>query len=238
MFGAIISGLSGLYSNLLKQRASGSNIANINTPGYRAVRADALAPGTGSDSPNVSLSQRTGAFLATNEPLDLAIEGNGFFKVMDDDANAAYMQTGRFHVDSEGYLATSEGLRVSPPVKVGGDIGEIHVDPDGSLTGMNIQTGQTEKLGRLQLCQFPNPAGLSPLGGSKYAQSAESGNPTWGAPGTGGLGTIRSGGLSMSNVDLTTEIVKQTLAERGVEANVKSIRTSDEMLGTILDMTE
>jgi len=238
MFDAIMSGLSGLYSNLFKQRAASSNIANINTPGYKAVQVGAVASGAGSASTSVGASQRQGAFVATNGPLDLTIEGNGFFKVMDDGANVAYTRAGRFHIDSEGYLATSDGLRVSPPVKVGGDISEVRVGSDGSLTGMNTQTGQVEKLGRLQLNQFPNPSGLSPLGGGKYAQSTESGSPTWGAPGTGGLGTIRSGGLEMSNVDLTAEMVNQTLAERGVEANVKSIQTSDEMLGTILDIAE
>ncbi len=238
MFGAIMSGLSGLYSNLFKLRASTSNVANVNTSGYKAVLAEASVSRKGGASFNASVSQRQGAFRPTNGPLDLMIEGNGFFKVMDEDANVAYTRAGRLHVDSEGYLATSDGFRLSPPVEVGGDIDGIRVYGDGTVWGKNGQTGQVELLGRLQLSQFPNPSALTPLGGGRFALSAESGSPMWGAPGTGGLGNIASGGLEMSNVDIASEMVDQMLSQRGVEANVKSIQASNEMLGTVLDIVE
>ncbi len=238
MFGAIMSGLSGLYSNLFKLRASTSNVANVDTSGYKAVLAEASVSQTGGASFERSVSQRQGAFCPTNGPLDLMIEGNGFFKVMDEDANVAYTRAGRFHVDSEGYLATSDGFRLSPPVEVGGDIDGVRVYGDGTVWGKNGQTGQVELLGRLQLSQFPNPSALTQIGGGKYTLSAESGSPTWGAPGTGGLGDIASGGLEMSNVDIASEMVDQMLSQRGVEANVKSIQASNEMLGTVLDIVE
>jgi len=238
MFGALVSGLSGLYSNLFKQRASSSNIANLNTPGYKAILAEASVSEKGGASFTRSISHQQGAFRSTNEPLDLTIEGNGFFKVMDNEGNVTYTRSGRFHVDSEGYLATSDGFRLSPPIEVGGDIGGIRVYADGTVWGKNGQTGQVELLGRLQLSQFSNPSALTSLGGGQYAMSAESGSPTWGTPGAGGLGEIVSGGLEMSNVDVASEMVDQMLSQRGVEANVKSIQTSNEMLGTVLDIVE
>ena len=238
MFGAIMSGLQGLYSNFFRQRASSGNVANINTSGYKAVLAEALSSQNGGAAFHVSISQRQGEFRPTDEPLDLVIEGNGFFKVMDDEGNIAYTRAGRFHVSSEGYLATSDGFRLSPPIKVEGDADSIRVSADGTIWSKNAQTGQIEELGRLQLSQFPNPSSLTPIGGGKYTLSAESGSPTWGAPGTGGLGAIASGRLEMSNVDIASEMVNQTLAQRGAEANVKSIQASNEMLGTVLDIVE
>jgi len=221
-----MSGLSGLYSNLFRHRASSNNVANLNTSGFKSVLAEA------------SVTQKQGLFRPADEPQDLFIEGRGFFKVMDDEANASYIRAGRFRVDSGGYLATEDGLRLSPPVEVGAYIEGIRVSADGTVSGKNGQTGQIEELGRLQLSQFPNPSALTLLGSGKYTFSAESGDPTWGPPGTGGLGNIVPGGLETSNVDPGREMVNQMLCQRGLEANVAFIQTSNEMLGSSLDIAD
>jgi flagellar basal-body rod protein FlgG len=226
MFGAIMSGLSGLYSSLLRRRASSNNVANLNTSGFKSVLAEA------------SVTQRQGLFRPTDEPQDLVIEGRGFFKVMDDEANTAYTRAGRFRVDSGGYLATEDGFRLSPPIEVGEHVEGIRVSADGTVSGRNGQTGQIEDLGRLQLSQFPNPSALTPLGGGKHTFSAESGNPTWGPPGTGGLGYIVSGGLEASNVEPGRELVNQMLCQRGLEANVALIQTSNGMFSSMPDVAE
>ena len=226
MFGAIMSGLSGLYSKLLRRRASSNNAANLNTPGFEAALAEA------------SVSQTQGLFRPTDEPQDLFIEGRGFFKVMDDEANTAYTRAGRFRVDSGGYLATEDGFRLSPPIQVGAYIEGIRVSADGTASGKNGQTGQIEELGRLQLSQFPNPSALTPLGSGKYAFSAESGSPTWSPPGTGGLGYIVPGGLEASNLDPGREMANEMLCQRGAEARVGSIPMNNEMLGPSLGIVD
>ena len=226
MFGAIMSGLSGLYSDLFRRRASSNSDAGLNTSGFESVQAEASA------------SQTQGLFRPTDEPQDLFIEGRGFFKIIDDEANTAYTRTGRFRVDVGGYLATEDGFRLSPPIEAGAHIESIRVSADGIVSGKNGQTGQIEELGRLQLSQFPNPSALTPLGGGKFTFCAESGNPAWGHPGTGGLGYIVPGGLETSNVDPGREIANQVLCQRGVEENVEFIQTSNEMLVAVLESVE
>lgn len=237
MFGALLNGISGLYSNIVKQRISANNVANVNTTAYKAWEAQTEVSATGGASYDVSISHKPGAFMPTNSPLDIAIEGDGFFKVMDDDGNVGYVRSGRFSTDAEGYLATSDGWRLSPPVKVGSEVTSVSVAGDGAVWGMNEQTGQIDQVGNIYISEFPNPSGMNEVGG-KFFASSESGSPIWGTPGTAGLGTLRSGGLETSNVDLAEEMVNQTLSERGAEANIKTIQTANEMLGTIMDMVD
>ncbi|MBN1593707.1 MAG: flagellar hook-basal body complex protein, partial [Candidatus Coatesbacteria bacterium] len=151
---------------------------------------------------------------------------------------ATYTRAGHFRINDEGYLATSDGYRLSPPISIDGDIDSVRVSGDGTVWGKNSQTGQVEEFGRLQLTKFPDPSALKPIGNGRYVQTSSSGNPTWGAPGTGGLGSIAYGQLEMSNVDLVSEVVNQTLAQRGAEANIKSIQTGNEMVGSVLDLVE
>ncbi|MBN2208125.1 MAG: flagellar hook basal-body protein [Candidatus Coatesbacteria bacterium] len=226
MFGAIMSGLTGLYSSLFGRRASSNGDANLGVSGLKSVLAGA------------SISQNQGLFRPRDEPQDLFIEGRGFFKVIDDEANTVYTRAGRFSVDSGGYLATEDGFRLSPPVKVGTHIEDIRVSADGIVTGKNGQTGQIEELGRLQLSQFPNPSALTPLRSGKCTFSAESGSPMWGPPGTGGLGYVLAGKLETSSVDPAHEMVNQMLCRRGAEANVECFQTSNEVLVAVLDSVE
>ena len=108
---------------------------------------------------------------------------------------------------------------------------------DGTVYGLNQQTGEIDQLGNIHLSRFPNPSGLIAAGG-KFFASEESGQPTWGKPGSEGLGALRAGGIEASNVNVADEVANQILSVRGAEANLKTVQTADEMLGTMLDMVE
>ncbi|MCD6328214.1 flagellar hook basal-body protein [bacterium] len=238
MFGALVSGISGIYSSVFRHRTSSANIANVNTSGYQALEARSSVSESGSISNSVTLSRAQGAFIPTNHPLDIAIEGGGYFKVINSDGNIAFTRAGNLRPDPDGYLADPDGFRLSPPVEVDSSTGSVTVDADGAVWGKNSETGQILRLGNIHLFKFPNPSGLEPIGGGKYAITEASGAPTWDKPGASGLGALRSRGLEASNVNIINEMIDQTLASRSVEANVKTIQTADEMLGTVLDIVE
>jgi len=235
MIDSLLIGLSGIQSSLFKQRVSSENLANVSTNGYKAGQAQTSVSENGEVSATVSLSQQQGAFIPTTGRLQVTIDGNGFFRVMLDD-EYSYTRSGAFVVNNEGMLSTAQGYSLSPSIQVSGGIDSISIASDGTVYGINAESGVIDELGTLQLFEFADPSKLQQIGGGLFKATEASGSATAGKAGSGGLGTILPGGLEASNVDLATEMVDQTLAQRGVEANVKTIQTADEILGTVMDL--
>ena len=236
MLGVILSGLSGLYSSMFKHKASTSNTAKLNTPGYKAEPTEPPGGPDAAQPPTTSPTGPQSAFVPTSSPFNVAINGEGYFKVIDDEGRIAYTRVGDFVVDSQGFLATPDGFRLSPPVKVPPVVGAVRVTAQGAVEGINNETGQLEELGTFFLSRFANPDALQGIGNGKYLPTSDSGAPVWGVPGSGGLGTLVSGRLQEPNLDLAGEMANQAIAPGLTEA--KGNQTADEAIGTTVDITE
>jgi flagellar basal-body rod protein FlgG len=237
-----------------------NNLANVNTTGYKKMRADfedllyqtvktAGTPATEDTvvpvgiqmghGVKVAATQRMfeqGAPQATDNPYDMAIVGDGFFRIQMYDGSWAYTRNGAFNVDRDGRLVTDQGYWVLPDVIMPENFlpDSITVSQDGRVSvkvpGMN--NNDPVDVGQMELYRFPNPVGLSAVGENLFKLSNASGDPIPGRPGYDGMGQIRHKFLEMSNVAVVREMVNLIVAQRAYEFNSRTIQTSDNMLAT------
>jgi flagellar basal-body rod protein FlgG len=229
-----------------------NNLANVNTTGFKKSRAefqDLLYqthryPGTenaeGQQIPvgiQVGMGTRPiaiqkmfsqGDYVQTGNPLDLAIEGEGFFRIIRNDEEF-YTRNGSFKLDSEGTIVDAEGNPLDPEFVVPEEAVEVAVDSGGNITALD-EAGNELATGRITLVRFVNPGGLYAMGKNLYRATGASGEAVEGNPGEEGFGSIAQGFLENSNVDVVTEMVSMIVAQRAYEINSKAIQTSDEML--------
>ncbi len=254
------SGLSALNTQL---DVVANNLANINTPGFKASRANfqdlmyvergqpgvenshgdqrptGLYVGLGVKVSGTQVSFGQGAPLATERPLDLMINGLGFFKVAVQDsigANGfAYTRAGNFSLNSDGeiVLANDQGRRLEPLITLPETARDITIAPDGTV--FYTETGTTEPIngGQIEISTFVNPAGLSQVGENLFAETAASGPALDGIPGEENRGAIQQGSLESSNVDPTRELIEMIRTQRAFELNSNSIRAADETLRAV-----
>ena len=235
MLGPIFSALTGLKNASQRLQNSANNVANINTAGFKKSDVNSADIKSGGTRVNdVSKSNTQGALIPTGNPLDLAISGNGFFQVTNPNGGTSFTRSGSFKLDGGGNIVDASGNALVPAVNVPGNNAGISVGANGQISAQ--VGGQPEVLGQIQLANFANPSGLSAAGGNRLIESAGSGAPVVGGPGEGGRGTVLSGFLEGSNVDITEEIVDQIVAKAAFKANVNVIKANDELLGTILDI--
>ena len=235
MLGPIFSALTGLKNASQRLQNSANNVANINTAGFKKSDVNSADIKSGGTRVNdVSKSNTQGALIPTGNPLDLAISGNGFFQVTNPNGGTSFTRSGSFKLDGGGNIVDASGNALVPAVNVPGNNAGISVGANGQISAQ--VGGQPEVLGQIQLANFANPSGLSAAGGNLLNESAGSGAPVVGGPGEGGRGTVLSGFLEGSNVDITEEIVDQIVAKAAFKANINVIKTNDELLGTILDI--
>ncbi|MDX8390312.1 MAG: flagellar basal-body rod protein FlgG [Mariprofundaceae bacterium] len=247
---------TGMTAQSLNVDVISNNLANINTAGFKRGRANfqdlmyqqvktpgAEASAAGTQLPTgiqIGLGVRAagvqsifteGSFQQTENPLDLAIEGRGFFQVLLPDGEVSFSRAGAFSIDAQGQVVTHDGNIVQPGITIPGDALSIFVGADGTVSV--AQPGAvTTVVGQLELVDFSNPAGLTHLGRSLYQVSNASGQPTAGIPGSNGLGTLAQGTLEMSNVNVVEEMVNLIAGQRAYEMNSKSLQAADEMLQT------
>jgi flagellar basal-body rod protein FlgG len=171
-----------------------------------------------------------GNLQQTGNNLDVAIKGNGFFQIQRADGSTAYTRDGAFQVNADGQIVTHAGDLVQPGITVPANALSLTIAADGTVSA--TVPGQTapQVLGQLQLASFVNPAGLDPLGGNLFGETAASGAPNAGQPGTDGLGALQQGFVETSNVNVVEELVAMIQTQRAYELNSKAIQTSDQML--------
>lgn len=265
MLRSMFSGVSGLRSHQTMMDVTGNNIANVNTSGYKSQRTtfqDALtqvvrgatgavpAEAGGVNPLQLGLGARVasidgvfaqGATQLTGRVTDLAIEGEGFF-VVDTPEGVFYTRAGAFSWDAEGQLVGPNGERVRVTPGPGGypatldAYSDVAINNRGEIIGRLADGSGEEVVGTVQTATFANPGGLQRAGGSLFAETANSGAAQLGAPGTDDRGTLQAGTLEMSNVDLAQEFTQLIMAQRGFQANARTITSSDEMLQDLVNL--
>ncbi|MDQ2872146.1 MAG: flagellar basal-body rod protein FlgG [Candidatus Eremiobacteraeota bacterium] len=256
MMRALYTAASGMEAQQYNMDTISNNLANVNTTGFRRNEArfqdlvyqELRAPGSPVGASVVPVGQDVGLGVKvgssekiftqgnlqqTSNPLDLAIQGDGFFQVTMPDGTAGYTRDGSFKQDANGSLVTADGFFVQPQITIPQNAQQLQIGQDGTVTALVPGSSQPQQLGQLQLARFVNPAGLSPIGGHNlYTQTAASGSPIVAAAGLNGTGSIQNGYLENSNVEVVQEIVNMIVAQRAFEANSKAISAADEMLQT------
>ena len=252
MLRGLWSAASGMAAQKLTIDVIANNLANIGTVGFKKSRSDfqdlmyqtisqagsitsaggqipaGIYIGMGTMPVAVQKMFTQGDFQNTGNDLDLAIEGNGFFKVLSNEEEL-YTRAGNFMLDAEGNVCTPNGDKLQPEMAIPLEAVSVNVDRTGTVTIFDPE-GAGTSLGVIELCTFPNPAGLFSLGHNLYRATDASGEAISGTPGSDGVGTIAQGFLEMSNVDVVQEMVSMIMAQRAYEINSKAIQTADNML--------
>ncbi len=235
-----------------------NNIANINTTGYKRARAEFTdllyqtdrlkgVPSRSNqdiipEGVHIGLGVRTaavrsinsqGSLTATGNQLDIALTGNGWFQIEMPSGETQYSRSGAFNTNATGQLVTTDGHPVVPAITIPENSVEVIVNESGQVFARIEGQIALQDVGQLTLAAFPNDAGLLPVGGSLFAQTAASGEPTVGVPGDPGFATTRQGYLEDSNVDPVKEITELISAQRSYEMNSKVIQAADEMSGVV-----
>lgn len=210
---------------------------NLVMPGAAATQQTTLAGlqvGLGTRSAASEIVQTQGDFQSTGNPLDLTIQGQGFFQVRLPSGETAYTRSGSFHLDSQGSLVTAEGDAAEPSITIPTGASSITVGSDGTVSITLPGQQQAQQVGSIQLALFPNPGGLNNIGQNLMLATAASGDAVTGTPGgSEGLGSIQQGFLEGSNVNVVEEFIEMILAQRSYEANSRVVRASDEMFQTL-----
>lgn len=236
------------------------NLANVSTNGYkrqRAVFEDLLyqnmrQPGAQSTQQTqvpsgltLGVGVRTvatehihtqGSLQRTENPLDLAINGQGFFQIQMPDGTLAYSRDGAFQRDSTGQLVTSSGYPVSPAITIPSDTISITISRDGIVSVTQAGQAAPTQVGNLQLATFVNNGGLQSIGENLYVETASSGTPTPNTPGSNGAGLLNQGYVETSNVNVAEELVSMIQTQRAYELNSKAVQTSDNMLARLTQL--
>jgi len=258
MLRALYTAASGMIAQQMNLDNIANNLANSSTSGFRRRRvqfddllyqslimpgaastqqttiAAGLQIGLGTRSAASEIVQLQGDFAATGNPLDLTIQGQGFFQVTLPTGETAYTRSGAFHLDAQGNVVTADGNPIEPAITIPSGATSITIGSDGTVTV--TQPGQTAaaQVGVIQLALFPNPGGLNSIGSNLFLATTGSGDPVVGAPGgSEGLGSIQQGYLEQSNVDVVGEFVNMIVAQRSYEANSRVVQAADEMFQTI-----
>jgi flagellar basal-body rod protein FlgG len=258
MIRAMGTAASGMKAQQLNIDTIANNLANVNTTGYKRshtefqdllyekVMPGGLVNAEGRATPvrvevghgvklvatNKNFDQ--GTIVATGNPLDVMVEGDGFFQLRMPDGTIKYTRDGSFKLDADRNVVTAAGYRLEPALVIPEDALEVAVSRDGIVSAMvQGDDANVQEIGQLELARFPNAAGLAALGGNIFGQSPASGQPILGQPGLEGMGATSAGYLEMSNVETVDELVNMITAQRAYELNSKTIVMADEMLQTI-----
>lgn len=254
MIRALYSAASGMTAQQLNVDNIANNLANANTAGYKMRRAqfqdllyqNMVQPGSAAGQQTVvptglqiGLGTRTssneiiftqGNFAATNNPMDVVIQGRGFFQVRRPSGELAFTRAGSFHVDKDGNMVTSDGDPIEPQVTIPADAQTITIAADGTVSYMTTGQSAAQKAGQIQIAGFQNPAGLNSIGKSLFTPTDASGEPILANPGgQEGLGELLQGYTEQSNVSIVDEFINLITAQRAYEANSKVVKAADEM---------
>lgn len=252
---------TGMQAQQLNVEVISHNIANINTTGYKQQRAefqdllyenirrpgapssdgDTIVPagiqmGLGVKTAAVYRIDSQGSIFLTENPLDLAIEGNGFFPITLPDGTTGFTRAGTFQLDANGQIVTADGHTVQPGLVVDPTATEIGINANGVVVQKLPGQAQEQVVGQLELATFANRGGLEAVGDNLFLETDASGAATITTPGVDGAGTVRQGFVEASNVNIVGELTNMITAQRAYEMNSKVIQTTDEMYSTVTQM--
>ena len=237
-----------------------NNLANVSTNGFKRARAvfedllyqtmrqpgaassqqttipSGLMVGTGVRPISTERIFTQGSLQRTENALDMAINGQGFFQVQMPDGTLAYTRDGAFQRDATGQIVTSSGYPISPAITVPSNALAITISRDGIVSVTQQGTTASTQIGTIQLAGFVNPGGLQSMGENLFVETASSGTPTPNTPGTNGTGLINQGYVETSNVNVAEELVTMIQTQRAYEMNSKVVTTSDQMLARLTQM--
>ena len=245
---------TGLNAQQTRMQIIANNLANVSTNGFKRDRANfetllyqvrrvagdqvtaeanltsSFSVGTGARIVNTQKTMTQGSLVTTDNSLDLAIEGGGFFQVLLPDGRIGYTRNGAFSTNADGVLTTSSGYVVQPEIAIPDGVSQINISRDGIISVLVAGANGAEALGQLQLADFTNRTGLQPIGESFFVQTDSSGDPVVNIPQTDGMGRLIQGAVEASNVNVVTELVEMIETQRAYEVSSKSITSVDEML--------
>lgn len=248
---------SGLDAQQTRMAVISNNLANVNTTGFKKSRAifedliyqnirqvgsqttqntelpSGLQLGTGVRTVATEKLHSQGNIQQTENSLDVAISGRGFFQIVMPDGNINYTRDGSFKLDLNGQLVTSGGLLLEPTISVPNDTISLTIGRDGSVSAVQPGNAASVQLGQIQTANFINPAGLEPVGENLFRESVSSGTPIVGVPGEDEFGAVFQGALETSNVNVVEELVNMIETQRAYEMNSKAISTTDQMLSFV-----
>ncbi len=171
-----------------------------------------------------------GNILQTDNSLDLAISGRGFFQILMANGDINYTRDGSFQLNSNGQMVTSGGLELEPGITIPDDAVSITIGRDGTVSVLQPGSSTPSQVGQIQIADFVNPAGLEPIGENLFRESVASGTPNLGTPGENEFGSLVQGSLETSNVNVVEDLVNMIETQRAYEMNSKAISTTDQML--------
>jgi flagellar basal-body rod protein FlgG len=255
---ALHTAATGMQAQQTRTDVIANNLANVNTTGFKRSRAHfedllyqtlqgpatlgsrdteqlpAIQVGLGTRLTAVQRVDSQGSLEQTSRPLDLAIQGEGYFEVQMPNGNTAYTRDGSLQVSDQGVLVTGQGYAIQPPIRVPKEATSITISSTGVVTanGLTTAAGGTQELGRIELARFPNSSGLESMGQNLFSETTSSGEPIRGLPTENGNGSIAQGYLESSNVEIVTEMVDMITAQRAYEINSKAIKNSEDMAQT------
>ncbi len=245
---------TGLEAQQTRMGVVSNNLANVSTNGFKRDRAvfedllyqtvrqpgaqssqdttlpSGLMTGTGVRTVATEKMHSQGNLVQTDNALDVAVQGRGFFQVLRPDGTLAYTRDGTFQLDAQGQLVTSNGYQIQPAINIPQSAQSITIGKDGTVSVQEPGSNAPTQVGNLQLADFINPTGLQPMGENLFLETAASGAPQLGTPGVTGFGSLIQGSLESSNVNVVEEMVNMIETQRAYEVNSKAISTSDQML--------
>jgi len=246
---------TGLDAQQTHMQVISNNLANVNTTGFKKDRPmfedllyqnvrqvgsqatqnntlpSGLQIGTGVRTVATQKIHTQGNVVQTGNSLDMAISGRGYFQILMPNGDIAYSRDGSFKMDATGQIVTNGGYPMEPAITIPQDATSISVGSDGTISVSQPGNTAPTQVGSIQLADFPNPAGLEPIGENFYRESAASGAPNIGTPSLDSFGKLTQGALETSNVNVVEELVNMIETQRAYEMNSKAIETTDQMLG-------
>ena len=263
MIRALYSAASGMTAQQLNVDNIANNLANANTAGFKMRRAQfqdllyqnmiqpgaaagqqttipaGLQLGLGTRAASNEIIFMQGAFSQTNNPLDLAIQGSGFFQIRQASGELAYTRAGQFQLDRNGNMVTSNGDTLEPQITIPNTAQNVTIAQDGTVSFSVPGQSASQKAGQIQLANFQNPGGLNSIGSNLYLPTDASGDAQVGAPGgSEGLGKVSQGYTEQSNVDVVGEFVNLIQSQRAYEANSRVVKAADEMCQQVNQLTQ
>jgi flagellar basal-body rod protein FlgG len=263
MIRALYTAATGMNAQQMNLDNIANNLANSSTTGFQERRmqftdllyqnevmpgaastqqttvAVGLQVGLGVRPGSAEIIQTQGEIQTTGNPLDIAIQGAGFFQIELPSGQLGYTRAGSFHLDSQGNIVTPDGNQLQPTITVPPNATNVSIGSDGTVSATIPGQEQASSLGIIQLATFPNPGGLNSIGKNIYLPTTASGDAIVGNPGNAdGLGTLQQNSLEQSNVSVVEQFVDMIVAQRSYEANSRVVKAADEMMQQLNQLTQ